>query len=348
MALAGFCALAQTQSSTVHVFVEDDDEVICSSFYPTYQCRGQQTTLQASEQMACMQECAAQEDSGCCQFIEGLGSSAYSCTFASGSFSVAKATSSHKDDTSISFCEAEDKNLVEMHDATATSNKHTYTQHSYGYSYGYSYGTTGKHAPACICKTSWSSTVGGEQCSETQSGCTNCDQTSDGSIGWCQVEDTSCATAERGHGPSFYWSYCTTPPPIPPPLSTSQHPPPPPPPPRPQPPPPTSSSHRKSPPPPARTYSARSRVRHPPPPSPPGEEDDDAMGFSIAFSLLGLVLGVGLAFYALRVLRRSPLLRLLGMRKAANDIEMDLSLRPQNAGQSHEEVAADPLVAGWS
>jgi len=319
-------------------------QVICSSFYPIYQCGGQHTTLQASEKMACMEECARQEGNGCCEYNDGSQQGDISCSFSPGSFSVAKATNAHKDETSIAFCEAEDKDLVEMH--TSTSYRHTR-----GYSYGYSYGTTGKHAPACICKTSWSSSVGGEHCSEEQQGCTNCDQTSDGSIGWCQVEDTSCATAERGHGPSFYWSYCTTPSPSPPPLRTSLPPPPspapPPPPPSPAPPPPEvtragiESRHQKSPPPPLRTYARSTARHHPPPPSPVEEE---SMAFSIAFSLLGLVLGVALAFYALRVLRRSPLLRLLGMRKAANDIEMDLSLRPQNAGQSHEE----PTAVGWS
>ena len=67
------------------------------------------------------------------------------------------------------------------------------------------------------------------------------------------------------------------------------------------------------------------------------------MGFSIAFYCSASSSASPWPLCAARAAAH-PLLRLLGMRKAANDIEMDLSLRPQNAGQSHEE----PTAVGWS
>ena len=52
----------------------------------------------------------------------------------------------------------------------------------------------------CQCANSWTSPDDGDECANTQNGCTNCD---DDDSQWCEVANPGCTTDE-GRG----WSYC--------------------------------------------------------------------------------------------------------------------------------------------
>lgn len=322
---------------TTHMFQKDDGQVIlCSSFYPYYHCQGSSgnriaLTTSHTELDDCMQQCADMEESGCCERTSN------GCNFVAGGFDIERAQSAQ---TTVAFCEPAQN--LEVHDDSHEA--HSKKPGRWSYSYQYSYDYDAGSPDACECVDDWTSPFYSGCDEEVQHGCSNCDGSTVGDVGWCYVTDDACATSEQGHGEGK-WSYCTIPhSPNPPPPSTAR---PPPPPPSPRPPPrQTDSSGATSLAGNSGFHSVKVR-RSPPPPMPPPASADS--GGSVVGLVVGLVGSMGLCYLIYRWLKRYPILRLMGMRRAANDLEVDLSLRPSHHGSSDAmgmDIRAYPYDGG--